>query len=174
MNHNRTQQALQEVYTSDTIRIFEYQKGFEIPIIFAKALQDIYNKALLPQDQLEILKIRSVDPIVSLVRKSIRSYLIFDTQELIIGFAIVSYAGFIEYFCIDKQNRNKNYGTKLLKIIENNPNNWNMCGEMILKTDKSFKNFFLKRGYSLKTEQLAGTGNKNASFLCVYKHLGDC
>ncbi len=143
-----------EVFSDTSIRIYQYRKDFDCPEIFAIALKKIHTQAInsisehFTPEQITAWQAGTYKAFIDFARDCHRTYLIFDDEELIIGYAFVLNAGFLWHLYIDPKDQYKGYGTALLNCVENDHRNMKQPS-LSLKANEASYRFYLKHGYKV-------------------------
>lgn len=149
-----------EVFSDASIRIYQYGQGFDLPLVYAKAIKDIHTGAInsiaehFTPEQLKAWQGCTVGSFVALAKEFYCSYLVFDDKEEIIGYALLPIAGFIQQFFIHPKHQFKGIGTILLTVIEHDPSNRDKDGKVSLNGNNASYEFYLKQGYSIIKEDV--------------------
>ncbi|WP_456440814.1 N-acetyltransferase family protein [Psychroserpens sp.] len=166
-----------EVFSDASIRIYRYTKGFDLPMPFSKAIKDIHVQATnsiaehFTPEQLKAWQSGNVESFASLVKKCHASYLVFDSQEEIIGYALLWNAGLLIHLYIHPSHQFNGYGKALLDIIELDLTNRNKSGVLCLKGNIGSCAFYLKRGYSITGKEIIDMGGVPIAVQVMEKSL---
>lgn len=144
-----------EAFNDASIRIYQYGKGFDLPVSFAIAMKRIHTQAIdsikdhFTGRQIKAWQRGDFEAFITFAKDCIGLYLIFDQREEIIGYALIPRAGYLWHFYIDPTHQRKGFGTKLLTVIEQNPANFDEHSVLSLKGNAVTFGFYLKHGYKI-------------------------
>ena len=84
-----------EVFSDASIRIYQYGEGFDLPFSYAQTIVGLQYRAVncieehFSDKQIKLWKKAKTKELTTLVQRCQTTYLIFDDQEEIIGYALI-------------------------------------------------------------------------------------
>ena len=147
-----------EVFSDTSIRIYRYERGFDLPLVYAKAIKTIQTDAInsiseyFTFEQIKAWQSGKSEDFIDFVKGCHATYIVFDTKEEIISYAILPKAGFLQQFFIHSNHQFKGIGTRFLSVIEKESLNRDSQGRLSLNGNSGSYKFYVKQGYAIIKE----------------------